>query len=136
MGFDMDELLRDQSLRLTGKSLMISESQSLETAATRKKSTLNLVLPDSSGRIRTVSAACRGELTIMEHVDVPELPEIVIPPRTVVSQPDNLTSRHPLFGLIEAIPEAIRGSSPSISSSAKKKKKKKRNESLAYKLEI
>ena len=69
----------------------------------KKKSKLPVVLPDGTAGMRPTSLSCKGEITLVESVEVPEVGTIQVPPFEVVKQPDSFVRRHPFYGIV---PEA------------------------------
>merc|ERR1712237_316651 len=53
---------------------------------------------DRKGRSKLVSQSVRGTVSMREHVVVPTLPKIEVPPRYIVPFPTNTVTRHPIYG--------------------------------------
>jgi len=94
--------LHDQVLPFTNDSaqkLSLGENLQYATRVEKKKAKLPVLLPDSQGQIKAVSLACKGEITLVEHVEVPSVGEIKVPPKSYVKQPKGFVRRHPFFGV-------------------------------------
>jgi len=62
------------------------------------KSEIAMVVKDRKGRCKLVSQSVRGTVSMREHVVVPTLPKIEVPPRYIVPFPTNTVTRHPIYG--------------------------------------
>lgn len=120
------DALHNQVMNFSKKSKVRYDIKGVRYASKveKQKSKLPMLLPDESGNLHPMAVDCKGQVTLIESIEVPAIGEIKIPPKEYVQQPENFKVRHPFFGpvKIESHPEL------KVEKKVKKKKKKANKE--------
>ena len=117
----------------TGGQQRLTLGENLQYAAKveKKRTRVPVLIPDGgdlcSGQFKPASLLCKGDITLVESVQVPEVGEIAVPPKAHVEQPKDFVRRHPFFGL-ESPPCTTPAAKLKGEKKAKKKKKKSKKE--------
>merc|ERR1712029_1340814 len=98
-----------------------------------KKGKLAVVMPDGAKQMRPTALACKGEITLVESVQVPDVGSIQVPPFSPVKQPDTFVRRHPFYGIVKEEKSGFESSDQVLLSPKlprRNQRKRKRNRKL------
>ena len=98
--------MHDQKLPFSNNSndkIPLGENLLFKATVDKKKSKIPVFLPGDSSSGRPTTLSCKGEITLVESVEVPEVGTIQVPPFEAVKQPESFVRRHPFYG---KVPEA------------------------------
>ena len=98
--------MHDQKLPFSNNSndkIPLGENLLFKATVDKKKSKIPVFLPGDSSSGRPTTLSCKGEITLVESVEVPEVGTIQVPPFEAVKQPESFVRRHPFYG---KMPEA------------------------------